>query len=206
MAAGTVLYLRGVTLDLVTIAGLMMALGIIIDDAIVDVQNIAQRLRQARDEGSDKSAATIVLEAAFEVRSPLVYATVIIALAVVPLLALDGVAGSIFQPLAMSYLLAVLASMLVALTVTPALCVLLLRNGALTAVISYGRDAAPPSRARSSGGQPECRFRSSSASVLLSSSASRRCLSSGKSRCFPTSRKPIWWFGWRAAPARPMPP
>ncbi|RPH59676.1 MAG: efflux RND transporter permease subunit, partial [Acidobacteria bacterium] len=66
-----------------------------------------------------------------EVRSPLIYATVIIVLAVVPLLALDGVAGSIFQPLATSYLLAVLASMLVALTVTPVLCVLLLRNGAL---------------------------------------------------------------------------
>jgi Cu/Ag efflux pump CusA len=126
-----VLYLRGVTLDLVTIAGLMIALGIFIDDALVDVQNIAHCLRQARREGSNKSSATVVLEAACEMRTPLVYATVIILLAVAPLLALDGVARSIFRPLATSYLLAVLASMLVALTVTPVLGALLLRNGAL---------------------------------------------------------------------------
>jgi Cu/Ag efflux pump CusA len=131
MAAGAVLFVRGVTLDLVTIAGLMMALGLLIDDALVDVQNITHRLRQARREGSDKSSATVILEAGVEMRSPLVYATVIIVLAVGPLLALDGVAGAIFQPLATSYLLAVLASMVVALTVTPALSLLLLRNGAL---------------------------------------------------------------------------
>ena len=131
MAAGAVLYVSGVTLDLVTIAGLMMALGIIVDDVVVDLQNLAYRIRQARREGSDKSSATIVLEAASEMRSPLFYATVIIVLAVTPLLALTGVAGAIFQPLVMSYLLAVLASMLVALTVTPVLGVLLLRNGAL---------------------------------------------------------------------------
>ena len=131
MAAGAVLYVSGVTLDLVTIAGLMMALGIIVDDVVVDIQNLAYRIRQARREGSDKSSATIVLEAASEMRSPLLYATLIIVLAVTPLLAVAGVAGAIFQPLVMSYLLAVLASMLVALTVTPVLGVLLLRNGAL---------------------------------------------------------------------------
>ena len=131
IVAGTVLYLRGVTLDLVTMAGFMIAFGILIDDAIVDVQNIARRLRQARDEGRDKLRAAVVLEAAFEVRSPLIYATVIMALAVMPLLALQDVSGAIFQPLATSYLLSVFASMLVALTVTPALSVLLLRNGSL---------------------------------------------------------------------------
>jgi Cu/Ag efflux pump CusA len=131
MAAGAVLFVRGVTLDLVTIAGLMVALGILIDDAIVDIQNIGRCLRQAREEGSDKSTATVILEAAFEVRSALLYATVIMALAVMPLMALEDVSGAIFRPLATSYLLAVLTSMLVALTVTPALSLLLLRNGAL---------------------------------------------------------------------------
>ena len=129
MAAATVLYLMEISLDLVTIAGLMLALSIIIDDALVDVRNIGQRLREARNEGSTKSAATVVLEAAFEMRSPLLYATVIMALAVLPFVALDGVAGAIFQPLVAAYLLAVFASMVVALTVTPALSLLLLRNG-----------------------------------------------------------------------------
>jgi CzcA family heavy metal efflux pump len=131
ITAGTVLYLRGVTLDLITIAGFMIAFGIIIDDAIIDVDNIARRLRQAREDGSDKSTATIILEAAFEVRSPLLYATIMMALAVTPIIALEGVAGSIFHPLASAYLLAVFASMVVALTVTPALGLLLLRNGSL---------------------------------------------------------------------------
>ncbi|MGH9148522.1 MAG: efflux RND transporter permease subunit, partial [Vicinamibacterales bacterium] len=131
IAAGTVLYLRGVTLDFVTLAGFMIALGVVIDDAIVDVQHIGRRLRQAREEGSDKSAATVILEAAYEVRSPLVYATIIMALAVMPLMALQDVSGAIFQPLATSYLLSVFAAMLVALTVTPALSLLLLRNGSL---------------------------------------------------------------------------
>ncbi len=131
MAAGAVLYLRGVTIDLITIAGVMIALGIIIDDAIVDIENIGRRLRQSREERGDRSAATVILEAALEMRSPLLYATVMMALAVTPLMALEGVSGSIFHPLATSYLLAVLASMLVALTVTPALALLLLRNGSL---------------------------------------------------------------------------
>jgi Cu/Ag efflux pump CusA len=130
-AAGTMLYLRGVTLDLVTIAGFLIALAILIDDAVVDVVNFGRRLRQAREERSDKSSATVILEAAYEVRSPLLYATVIMALIVTPLIALDGVAGSIFHPLAFTYLLSIVASMFVALTVTPALTLLLLRNGSL---------------------------------------------------------------------------
>ena len=133
IVAGAVLYLRGVTLDLVTIAGFMIALAILIDDAIIDVVNIGRRLREAREERSDKSSATVILEAAYEVRSPLLYAAVIMALTVTPLIALEGVAGSIFQPLALAYLLSIVASMFVALTVTPALALLLLRNGSLPA-------------------------------------------------------------------------
>ena len=127
-AAGAVLYVRGVTMNLIILAGLLIGLGAIIDDAIVDVESIVRRLRQARREGSGQSAANVIREAAFETRSPLLYATVVLLLAVVPVLFLGGVTGAFSQPLAFSYLLAMLTSLLVALTVTPALSLLLLRD------------------------------------------------------------------------------
>ncbi|PYN32826.1 MAG: acriflavin resistance protein, partial [Candidatus Rokuibacteriota bacterium] len=123
-AAGTVLYVRGVTVNMMIIAGLLVALAAVIDDAIVDTANIVRRLRQHRKEGSDESTARIVLEASLEMRRPILYATVIMMLVVVPV-------ASFWQPFAASYLLALLASMVVALTVTPALSVLLLRDASL---------------------------------------------------------------------------
>jgi len=133
IAAETVLYLRGVPTNLITIAGFMMAIGAIIDDAILDIENIARRLRQAREEGGGKPAATIIFEAAVEMRSPLLYATVIMMLAVMPVMFLEGAGGSFFQPLATSYMLALLASLAVAMTVTPALSYLFLRTASLQA-------------------------------------------------------------------------
>src|SRR6266480_1408524 len=130
-AAGTVLYVRGVTVNMMIIAGLLVALAAVIDDAIVDTANIVRRLRQHRKEGSDESMARIVLEASLEMRRPILYATVIMALVVVPVLFVEGVSASFWQPFAASYLLALLASMVVALTVTPALSVLLLRDASL---------------------------------------------------------------------------
>jgi CzcA family heavy metal efflux pump len=128
IAAATVLYVRGVTTNLVILAGLMLALAAIIDDAIVEMETVVRRLRQAPREGNGKSAATVIFEAALEMRSPLLYATVIMLLTVMPVMFLEGVAGSFFQPLAASYMLALLASMVVAMTVTPALSLLLLRK------------------------------------------------------------------------------
>jgi CzcA family heavy metal efflux pump len=125
-AAMTVLYLRGVTLNMMIIAGLMIALTAMIDNAIVDVENIVRRLRQAREAGSEKSAMTIIFEAAIEMRSTILYATVIVMLAVVPVLFLEGISGAFWQPVATSYLLALVASMVVALTVTPVLSLLFL--------------------------------------------------------------------------------
>ncbi len=126
VTAGFVLYLRGATFNAMILAGLVMALGVIIDDAIIDVDHIAQRLRQAGASG--KSPMAIVLEAALEMRSPIMYATLIILLAVVPLFFLPGLTGSFFQPLAVSYVLAVLISIAVALIVTPALSLTLLAD------------------------------------------------------------------------------
>ncbi len=131
VAAGLVLYLRGGTVNVMVLAGIVIALGVIVDDAIIDVQNIVRRLRQHRREGSDKSTASIVLEASLEMRGPIVYATLIVVLAIVPVFFLEGLTGSFFQPLAMSYALAVLVSLVVALTVTPALSMILLRKAPL---------------------------------------------------------------------------
>src|SRR6266480_4470591 len=130
-AAGTVLYVRGVTVNMMIIAGLLVALAAVIDDAILDTGNIVRRLRQHRKEGSDESMARIVLEASLEMRRPILYATVIMALAVVPAFLVEGVSAAFWQPFATSYLLALLASMVVALTVTPALSVLFLRDASL---------------------------------------------------------------------------
>jgi len=128
VAALLVLYLRGETLNVMVLAGLVLALGIVVDDAVVDVEHIARRLRQPRQAGNTQSTATIILEASAEMRSTLLFATLIIALAVLPVFFMESESGALFQPLAVSYMLAVLASMLVALTVTPALSLVLLSN------------------------------------------------------------------------------
>ncbi len=140
-AAGAVLYVRGVTMNLIILAGLLIGLGAIIDDAIVDMETIVRRLSQARRESSGKSAANVILEAAFETRSPLLYATVVLLLAALPVLFLGGVTGSFFQPLAFAYLLAILTSLLVAVTVTPALSLLLLRDVAPSPTASHATRA-----------------------------------------------------------------
>lgn len=132
ITATFVLYLRGATFNTMLLAGLVMALGVIIDDAIIDVENIARRLRQQRQEGSDTSTESIILEAALEMRGPLTFALLIILLAVVPVFVMQGLAGSFFEPLAVSYALAVLVSLAVALIVTPALSLILLGNARLT--------------------------------------------------------------------------
>ena len=128
MAAGIVLYLRGTTINTMVLAGFVIAVGVVVDDAIIDIENIVRRLRQHRREGSTRSTASIILDSSLEVRSAIVYATLIDVVALLPVFLIGGLSGAFFQPLATSYALAVLASMLVALTVTPALALMLLRK------------------------------------------------------------------------------
>jgi CzcA family heavy metal efflux pump len=123
-----VLQWRGETVNTMTLAGLIIALGAVVDDAIIDVENIVRRLRQHRLAGREGTTASVILHASLEVRSPIVYATLIIVAAAVPVLLLQGVTGAFFRPLAVSYTLAIVASMGVAMTLTPALALLLLRN------------------------------------------------------------------------------
>jgi CzcA family heavy metal efflux pump len=133
VAAALVLHLRGETTNTMVLAGLVIAVGVVVDDAIIDVENIVRRLREHRARGGTRSTASIVLEASLEVRSPIVYATFIILAAAIPVFFLTGLMGSFFQPLALSYTLAVAASMLVAVTVTPAMALILLRKATLKA-------------------------------------------------------------------------
>lgn len=128
VAGGVVLYYQGATINTMVLAGFIVALGDVVDDAIIDVENIIRRLREHRRGGSEKSTARIILDASLEVRSAIVHATVIVVLAVTPVFFMGGLSGVFFEPLVMAYLTAMLASMGVALTVTPALSLLLLNR------------------------------------------------------------------------------
>lgn len=128
IAATLVLYFTGATINTMVIAGLVIALGEVVDDAIIDVENILRRLTLNRALPQPLPAFQVVLQASLEVRSAVVYASLIVTLVFVPVLFLDGVSGSFFRPLAIAYILAILASLLVALTVTPALSLMLLPN------------------------------------------------------------------------------
>ncbi len=131
VAAVLVLDLRGATLNTMILAGLVIAVGVVVDDAIIDIENIVRRIRQQRRQRTGKPTAAVVLAASLEVRGPIIYATLIIVVAAVPVFFLQGLTGSFFRPLALAYALAVLASLLVALTVTPALALLLLSGAPL---------------------------------------------------------------------------
>ncbi len=128
LAAVVSLLALGVHLNIMVLGGLAIALGEVVDDAIIDTENIFRRLRENRLRARPVSAFRIVFEASMEVRGSVVYASFIVALVFLPLLTLGGVAGRLFAPLGDAYILSILMSLLVALTVTPALCYRLLAN------------------------------------------------------------------------------
>src|SRR5262249_16658567 len=126
LSAIILLWLWDIGLNTLTLGGLAIAVGEVVDDAIIDVENIYRRLRENARLGYPKSSAAVVLAASLEVRSAVVYATFIVVLVFVPVFFLSGLQGRLFAPLGYAYVLAVLASLLVALIVTPALALLLL--------------------------------------------------------------------------------
>jgi CzcA family heavy metal efflux pump len=134
IAAVLLITWAGATVNTMVIAGLVISLGELVDDSIIDVENIARRLRLNGAAGAPQSAFRVVLDASLEVRSAVVYASLIVILVFVPVFFLDGLAGAFFRPLALAYVLAILASLVLALTVTPALSYMLLT----------GRTAARP--------------------------------------------------------------
>jgi CzcA family heavy metal efflux pump len=126
LAAVTVLVWMGVTLNVMTLGGLAIAIGVVVDDAVIDVENILRRLRANAAAAQPQPPLRVVLAACLEVRGAVVYATAAVLLVIVPVLWLPGLSGRLFAPLAQAYALSVLASLGVALTVTPALAALLL--------------------------------------------------------------------------------
>jgi len=131
VAAGVVLTLRGATINTMILAGFAVAVGVVVDDAIIDMENIVRRMRLRAAAGTPEPLMRTILKASLEVRGAIFYATLINVVAVLPVLFVGGLSGSFFRPLALSYALAVLVSMLVALTVTPALSLILLSRGRL---------------------------------------------------------------------------
>ncbi|MGA2175711.1 MAG: efflux RND transporter permease subunit [Verrucomicrobiota bacterium] len=122
LAAVIVLDHFGVAINTLTLAGFAVAIGVVVDDAIIDVENIMRRLRENRVLPRPRPVFAVVLDASLEVRTAVVYATFIVALVFLPVLAMSGVQGRFFAPLAAAFLLATMASLAVAVTVTPAIC------------------------------------------------------------------------------------
>lgn len=133
LSAIVVMSYFNIGLNIMVLGGLAIALGEVVDDAIIDTENIFRRLRENRLLETPLPTYRVVFDASMEVRSSVVYATIIVVLVFMPLLTLGGVAGKLFAPLGIAYIAAIIASLLVALTLTPALCYLLLGNTKLEA-------------------------------------------------------------------------
>jgi CzcA family heavy metal efflux pump len=131
LTAVVVLQFFDIGLNIMVLGGLAIALGEVVDDAIIDTENIFRRLRENRLLAQPRAIHRVVFQASMEVRSSVVYATFIVALVFMPLLTLSGVAGKLFAPLGLAYISAILASLAVALTLTPALCYMLLGKAKL---------------------------------------------------------------------------
>ncbi len=139
----------GQTLNVMTLGGLAVAIGVLVDDAIIDVENVFRRLNEnvRLPESKRLKKVDVIFNASNEIRPAMVFATVIIVIVFIPLLFLQGIEGRFFAPLATTYIVSILASLVVALTVTPAMCKLLLRTrsrSSASAQSSSNEPAAPP--------------------------------------------------------------
>ncbi len=126
VAGAVVLGHFGQTLNTMTLGGFAVALGVLVDDAIIDIENILRRLRENARLAAPRSRLDVIRDASLEIRSPVLYATLAVLIVFIPVMMVSGVTGNFVSPLAFAFMLSVVASLVVALTVTPALCALLL--------------------------------------------------------------------------------
>ncbi len=119
LITAVVFYFAGLSINTMTLGGIAIAIGELVDDAVVDIENIYRRLRENRKLGNPRSVIDVIISASQEVRSGIVYATMIIVLVFVPLFALSGIEGRLFAPLGVAYIVAILASLVVSITLTP---------------------------------------------------------------------------------------